>query len=1005
MIYVKKNFKGIFLILGIVFILIIILFFNKSYAFENNFDNIPDISTLSSNDLNFPSKYDLRDVNGINYITQVKNQGSYGLCWAFAATTAFESSLKKSGLVNSDSNEWISPYQIDVLVSPSVKVPDINYVTTYRHSLADGEDAKFDRGLAFKALTTAYSAVLMDDFKKEKYDLYYFNRGLKYFSDEVYNKEKSNYYLTDYDVLTDINNISVIDTVKYYLYNYGGVIVGTISPSTYCSDFYADCYINPKEYVGGGHMMTIIGWDDSKNSWILQNSWGKYLKYVYLSYDSYVSDYIGIKGISSTMNLDNRYYSKVNNDGIAEYEKIPDNDEKINSIMVSIKKTGNYSIFISSDGENENFEQISNFNAYFVGRKTIDLSDSNIVLTNSKFSIKVVMNEENDISDDVYIFTTDINNTSSKKIYISDINDVTSAFQPFSIKFKSVNLEKELLSFKIKNENNVDVTNQFNLVSKYFSNNNGQYDYDINFDNYNNSTGYIVEAIYDGNIIATKSFNVYNFHDFDKGSGTENDPFIINSPSDFKTILSDVRFMNYSYKLGQDIDMTGISFQALDSLGMPFSGTLDGDNYSIINLNLTDNFIREVSHATIKNIKFKNCTLKELGWRGGLIGKSTSSNIENIYVDKGTLNINNLSSVQGSYGTIVGEINNSSIIKNVYSSMDINLIDSQSDLVNIGGIVGKVSETVDVSKTILKNLMFSGKINLNNYLIEKNIGGIIGKNEENDLVVSDVKLEKDFQITDFVNSLGIGYFIGSSIGNYKDLYNAIYYKNSIEFENELIKVIGNKDNDLDEYSNVYSIVNYDVDNNKYVNENSSIFLNKSTYKLDFDKIWNMGNNGPEIKALTIDLIIKDDSIGETNIFNIDSNNHVISNIKTNNGSITKKEFVEGFISFLGDIFTSDNQLVSSDEFKLKTGMVVRKNNIDYKIVLKGDVNDDGKVNVADIIILRRFLVKSTSLLDYQQIAGDINNDGRLNATDIIHLRRAIAGGYSESCELVWRNCE
>ena len=40
-----------------------------------------------------PSKFDLRDVNGKNYVSPVKNQGMWMTCWSFGATAAAESSI------------------------------------------------------------------------------------------------------------------------------------------------------------------------------------------------------------------------------------------------------------------------------------------------------------------------------------------------------------------------------------------------------------------------------------------------------------------------------------------------------------------------------------------------------------------------------------------------------------------------------------------------------------------------------------------------------------------------------------------------------------------------------------------------------------------------------------------------------------------------------------------------------------------------------------------------
>lgn len=44
-----------------------------------------------------PTTLDYRNYNGNNYVTSVKNQGSCGCCWSFAATAQYESYLALSG--------------------------------------------------------------------------------------------------------------------------------------------------------------------------------------------------------------------------------------------------------------------------------------------------------------------------------------------------------------------------------------------------------------------------------------------------------------------------------------------------------------------------------------------------------------------------------------------------------------------------------------------------------------------------------------------------------------------------------------------------------------------------------------------------------------------------------------------------------------------------------------------------------------------------------------------
>ena len=56
---------------------------------------------------------------------------------------------------------------------------------------------------------------------------------------------------------------------------------------------------------------------------------------------------------------------------------------------------------------------------------------------------------------------------------------------------------------------------------------------------------------------------------------------------------------------------------------------------------------------------------------------------------------------------------------------------------------------------------------------------------------------------------------------------------------------------------------------------------------------------------------------------------------------------------------------------------------------KGDVDCDGQINTADVEVLSRILVSDIKLTDHSGYTADMNNDGVINVFDMILLRRII----------------
>ncbi len=57
--------------------------------------------------------------------------------------------------------------------------------------------------------------------------------------------------------------------------------------------------------------------------------------------------------------------------------------------------------------------------------------------------------------------------------------------------------------------------------------------------------------------------------------------------------------------------------------------------------------------------------------------------------------------------------------------------------------------------------------------------------------------------------------------------------------------------------------------------------------------------------------------------------------------------------------------------------------------IKGDVKTDAEVNINDIVLLQKYLVKMDILNEKQFAAADINNDGTVNIFDLMMLKKII----------------
>ena len=83
----------------------------------------------------------------------------------------------------------------------------------------------------------------------------------------------------------------------------------------------------------------------------------------------------------------------------------------------------------------------------------------------------------------------------------------------------------------------------------------------------------------------------------------------------------------------------------------------------------------------------------------------------------------------------------------------------------------------------------------------------------------------------------------------------------------------------------------------------------------------------------------------------------------------------------------DNNEVTNDDKYITTGYTLTTNNVEYKIIVMGDVNNDGLSNSTDALLILRHTVKLTTLEGEYLFAGNVNYDNLDNSADALKILR------------------
>lgn len=1004
------------------------------------------------------------NLNELGYVTQPRHQYSLGLCWAFAGIASVESNLLMNGLSLIDNPVMFSERQLDYAGAEGkyIKEGFNPYSLPSRLGLGTGGYSNS----AFKLFSYGISPVTVDKFG-------YYNEFLDVKSmNEVFNLDNVEYVVDSYVNLGGISSYNNgeersnwIKNIKNHVMNYGAVTIGSIGPlfSYAGSCVYKDSTGNNLLNVSGNcnqinvnnqHAMAIIGWDDNYSykycrydnetssdlincenivegtgAFILKNSWGDTYPYPYLTYTSQVDAAYGVVDVG-VKDWDNNYdYTKKNTSKYGYKTSLItfDRSKEINENLIKIgmytnsNSSVNYQIYVDKSN-NGVFEKIDDINISQIGMFTIDVDD--IELTQDKFSIKIV--SDNGFVDEIMAFTNYVEN--NEEIVIDTIIDTGMQYKINIENFKLYSVTRNVsvgdeLEYRFITEDGMDITDKITIKDNVVLNN--MVRPKITFDNTLSIGKVIIETRYQDKVYDTNEISVVELINlWDAGTGTKNDPFIINDVEDFLNIYKDIDYLERHFKLGNDIDFSRINNWNIGGLSgyNAFKGTFDGSGYAIRGLNCNSNLcglFYALENAVIKNIKFIDFTydVMEYGW-GTLLGViANNSEFQNIIITK-SVKING----KGTYmGGLIGTGYNLNI-KNVLNYADIN---SEYNYQN-GRTSGIINEAYGC--TISESYNY-GNINAK----ESVIGGIaayLGNDGNNNL-------------GQIINSYNMGDMTTNYIGG------GIVGEGNLSLVNKVYSIIKNKSANVGEIvGNAYGMViknSYYIDGNKgvYNNDNSNltnvIGLSKDNLKkkesyleFDFDNDWMINDEYPYLKdfnykfvqeivvdnEITISMnknykleigFIPEDAdnkdvkyvIGDTNIIEVNDELEIITkNIGETNikivaldGNLVEKEIV---IKVVDDAINMDNYQVidegylkvslNSDKEELSDNILINKQ---YKVFI--DSNNDSN-NLATGDKIKIYNSQLELVYEYQVvIPGDVTGTGKINVSDVAKLYQYVRG--------------
>ena len=242
------------------------------------------------------------------------------------------------------------------------------------------------------------------------------------------------------------------------------------------------------------------------------------------------------------------------------------------------------------------------------------------------------------------------------------------------------------------------------------------------------------------------------------GSGTQEEPWLIQSLEDFNDFAADANYWDDYTRLETDVNLAGMVYEraviAPDVSssdyyqGTKYTGVFDGNDHKILNLTIDDGgagndwigLFGEIDNGEVRNLGLEGGSVSGSGVVGGLMGGNSFGSVSKCY---STGDVNGDDSVGG----LIGSKRYSSV-SNCYSTGDVS---GTGDAV--GGLVG-------YTLGLVANCYSTGNVSGDDWFV----GGLIGYNNDGSVI------SNCYSTGDVNGDVYVGGLVGTNSGNVSNCY-------------------------------------------------------------------------------------------------------------------------------------------------------------------------------------------------------------------------------------------